>query len=63
MFHFSLWICKPFKPRYLCIWYCSTLSGKEGYTFKTGIQSNAWWCVCKYLKCNDRRTDYTVLTG
>ncbi len=34
---------------------------KEEYTFKTGIQSNARWCIRKYLKCDDRRTDHTVL--
>ena len=63
MFHFPLRICKPFKSWYLCIRYCGALPGKEEYTFKTGIQGNARWCIRKYLKCDDRRTDYTVLIG
>ena len=61
MLHFPLRICESFKPWYLCIRYCCTLPGKEEYTFKTGIQSNARWCIRKYLKCDDRRTDHTVL--
>mgnify|MGYP000116883177 CR=1 FL=1 len=59
--YFPLRICESFKPWYLCIRYCCTLPGKEEYTFKTGIQSNARWCIRKYLKCDDRRTDHTVL--
>lgn len=28
---------------------------------QTGIPCDAGWYICKYLKFNDRRTDYTVL--
>ena len=61
MFNLSVWICKPFKPWNLCIRYRSTLSGKEEHSFKTGIQSNAWRCIRKYFKCDDRWTDHSVL--
>ena len=61
MLNLPVLIRKPFKPWNLCIWYRSTLSGKEEHSFKTGIQSNARWCICKYFKCDDRWTDHVVL--
>ena len=61
MLYLPVRIRKPFKPWNLCIRYCGALPGKEEYTFKTGIQSNARWCIRKYFKCDDRWTDHVVL--
>ena len=61
MLNLPVRIREPFKPWNLCIRYRSTLSGKEEYSFKTGIQSNAWRCICKYFKRDDRWTDHSVL--